>query len=111
MSSHSTTPRRRIRNLNEVREIIAQWQASGQDQAMWCQARGMQPATLQWYLRRVGQAVPRGFIPVRPRATAVDIGPGPVGALVLEMGEGLRVTGLGVAEVVALVRALNGAAS
>jgi len=102
-----TIPRRRLRNLTEVQDIISAWRASGQDHATWCQAQGIQPATLHWYLKRVSQAAPSGFIAVRPRATPRDTITPSASNLTLELGLGLRVTGFGVTEVMALIRSLS----
>jgi len=108
MSPSLLPPRRRRRTLNEAQDLIAQWRSSGQTQAVWCQAQGIQPVTLRWYVKRVNQAVPRGFIAVHPRGLPADDA---VSALVLEFGDGLRVTGLQIAEVAILVRALREQAS
>lgn len=101
-------PRRRIRSLSEARELVASWQASGQNKEAWCRSQGILRSALLSCLYRVEERgpSPAGFIELKP-AQAEPVTMSAPSALVLELGHGLRVVGLDAAGVVSLVRALR----
>ena len=101
-------------SLSAIRDVVARCEASGMRRSDWCRAEGINRATLQWYMKRVRLAAPTGFIAVRQRgvqSTATE--PTAIGerVLVLECGRGVRVTGLCVADVAALLRSFAEVAS
>lgn len=96
--------RRRHRSLDEASALVGAWQASGLTKEAFCRSQGIQRSTLSSCLRRTlgCRAVPiapAGFVEIRPPAV-------PEG-LILEVGGALRVLGLDVDGVVALVAALQ----
>lgn len=113
-SSPSPSSQSPPRSLSEIRDLVALWKSSGLGQAEWCEARGMKRSTLAWYVKRVRLATPRGFIALRQQAVPsaeVASSPREAGNLVLDMSHGLRISGLQVADVVELARALAEVAS
>lgn len=115
MESTSSTlvpVRRRHRSLDEARELVARWRASGSGKEAWCRAQGILRSTLQSALLRVeprlegaNDARPGGsFIAVRcgePEALAATV------SVTLDLGGGVRALGLDAAGLAALVRALR----
>jgi len=98
---------RRIRTLAEAGELVATWKASGQTKGAWCQAQGLLRSTLQSCLQRVeAKDLAPGFIEIRPTSATEEHGSG--GTLILELGHGMRLVGLDVAQAIALVRGLQG---
>lgn len=98
-------PRRRHRSADEASALVAAWQASGLTKEAFCRSQGMLRSTLSSCLLRTrgrgsSPLAPAGFVEIRP-ATAGREG------LVLDLGDGLRVVGLDVASVTALVTALR----
>ena len=111
--SSVATARGRQRSLPEARELVAAWHASGLKIGPWCQQRGVAYSALKSWRERIAhadRAVPvSGFIAMHPphqTANAVTSSP----ALIVELGDGLRVHGLDVAGVAALVSALRAGA-
>jgi hypothetical protein len=99
---------RRQRSLSEARDLVSRWQESGQGKGAWCRREGITSTTLQSCLLRVRRAeigpVVGGFIAVHPpRGSGQVSGIG----LQIELGGGVRVVGLEVADVVAVVRGLR----
>lgn len=99
---------RRIRTLAEAGELVAAWKASGQTKGAWCQAQGLLRSTLQSCQQRVeAKDLAPDFIEIRPAPAGDEHGAG--GPLVLELGQGMRLVGLDVAQAIALIRGLHGA--
>lgn len=100
-------PPRRVRTLAEARDLVAAWKASGLNKEAWCRSQGvLRSALLSWLSRVEAHGVarePAGFIELRPVAEA-PASPGPI---ILELGSGMRVVGMDVAQVVDLVCALR----
>lgn len=104
IGSTSSRPRRPHRSLDEASTLAAAWQSSGLTKESFCRSQGIQRSTLSSCLlrtvgRRPSSVAPAGFVEIRPPAV--------VDGLVLELGDGLRVVGLDVDCVVALVGALR----
>ena len=106
------------RSIEEARTLVAAWRSSGEGQESWCRKQGIQRSALSSYLRRVGDRFPprlpeRGspFIPVVVRAGAPTAAESATGFQpVVEFPGGIRVTGLPISGVAALVQALRGMA-
>ena len=93
------------RSLSEARDLVAAWRASTQSRLAWCRAQGIRITTLQSYVSRIRRAdrevgVP-GFIEVRPPAMAAS------GEVRIELGGGMQVLGLDLAQVVQVLRELR----
>ena len=106
IDSPADKPPRQRRTLEQARDLVSAWNASGLGKEPFCRAQGILRSTLLSSLERVtGSRSPSrsaaSFIEVRP---AVGAAP----ALTVEIEPGLRVTGLDIATVVALVQALRG---
>lgn len=110
-----TIPKRRVRTLSEARYLVAAWKASGQNKEAWCRSQGILRSALMSCLYRVdnlhavGTASP-GFIEIRP---PTEVAPAPSAdaptapPIILDLGHGMRVLGMEVAQVVDLVHALR----
>ena len=88
------------------RAHLAAWRSSGQSAAAFCRSQGLAYAQFVYWQRKLSDET-SAWVPVRvdgPAATTTSM-------LALEWGlrngVSLRVTGLGVADVVALVRGLS----
>lgn len=113
MESHPRPPRR-VRTLAEARDLVAAWKASGLNKEAWCRSQGvLRSALLSWLSRVETHGVasePAGFIELRPVAEApgtAATGPASPGPIILELGSGMRVLGMDVAQIVDLVSALR----
>lgn len=97
------------------RQLVQDWRASGESQAGYCRSRGIAPARLAYWMRRMGGPQGRkrrgspcsGFVQVLPvedanRSTGGGWRVRLVSGLVVETGPEV-----GVGEVVTLVRGLN----
>ena len=109
-STSSQKPTRRRRSLNEARDLVAAWRASGEIKAAWCRSQGVLCSTLHSCLVRVQQpavvassAAASGFIAVLPPRSVVPAS----GDLCLEVNSEFRVLGLDLPGVVAVLRALR----
>ena len=112
-SSVVVSVRGRARSLSKARELVAAWQASGDGVARWCQRQGHARSALKSWRERIavadGASSVGGFIALhRPRQATVvaPVEPG-VSAVVVAWGDDLRVLGLDVAGVAALMRELG----
>jgi hypothetical protein len=109
-SSPVAAARGRGRSLSEARELIAAWQASELKIRPWCREQGVAYSALKSWRGRVADAdrapPTSGFIAMHPPHQAAPSVPTP-SALIVELGDGLRVRGLDVAGVAALVCALR----
>jgi hypothetical protein len=101
---------RRRRSLDEAHDLAAAWRASGETKAAWCRSQGVLCSTLHSCLVRVQHpavAAPSpsasGFIAVLPPRPAEPTS----GDLCLEIGSEVRVLGLDLPGVVAVLRALR----
>ena len=107
-------PQRRVRTFAEARDLVAAWKASGQNKEAWCRSQGILRSALMSCLYRVeardDAVASPGFIEIRP-PTAVAAAPAspppPAQSIILELGSGMRVLGMDVAQVADLVRALR----
>lgn len=116
--SPTISPRSR-RTLDEARDQVAAWRASGASKAAWCRSQGIEKWTLKSSLARVqraetglsrsrsGVALP-GFIAVHPPVEVeVPVAAMPTGEMRIELGGGAHILGLNVAGVVAVLRGLR----
>ena len=99
----SSSPIPSRRSDAKAAALVAAWQASGQGASEWCQAQGLSRSALGSWRKRTAKA--KGFIPVLPATAPLPL-PRP-GGLVVELSEGIRITGLTPAEVAAVVAALR----
>jgi hypothetical protein len=108
MDDHSHPRPRRVRPLNEARELVAAWRSSGQSKEAWCRSQGILRSALNSWLYRIEERGPEpaGFIEVKP-GSAAPVASATRPALILEFGHGLRLIGLDAAGVVELLRALR----
>lgn len=103
ISDPTSSPIRVRRSAEEAAALVADWRASGLNKEEFSRQRGILRSALMSCLDRVlarESASPSGFIEVRPPASTAS------GGLSLEIGAGLRLTGLDVAMAAALVTAL-----
>ena len=77
--------------------MVAAWRASGLGPTAWCQAQGIPRSALGSCRQRVARG--SGFLRVLPI---------PGSGVVIELPEGLRITGLAPSEVAAVVLAITG---
>lgn len=111
-STSSILVQRRHRSLDEARELVARWRASGMGKEPWCRAQGILRSTLQSALVRVepepavvqDSRAGAGFLAVRCREAETLAA---VAGVTLDLGGGVRVQGLDVAMLAALVRGLR----
>jgi hypothetical protein len=98
-------------SLAEARAVVAAWQASGLSPALFCGQQGMPLSRLLRYRTRVSQAdadaAGAGFVAVSV-PVPVPVAEVPV-ALAIEAGDGLRVVGASVGQVVEILRGLRAA--
>lgn len=87
------------------RERVTQWRASGVSAAAFCREHALSYAQFMYWQRRLGPAR-HGLVPVQV-AAAVPTLPGVAVELGLPGGVCLRVTGIGLADVATLARALT----
>lgn len=109
-STSSQKSTRRRRSLDEARDLVASWRASGETKAAWCRSQDVLCSTLHSCLVRVQQPdvaapspVASGFIAILPPRPAESAS----GDLCLEIGSEVRVLGLDLPGVVAVLRALR----
>jgi hypothetical protein len=112
MPSSTSAPKsvRRRRSLDEARDLVVAWRTSGESKAAWCRSQGVLCSTLHSCLARIQPsevAVPSpassGFIAVQPPCPAEPAS----GELCLEIGSDVRVRGLDLPGLVAVLRALR----
>jgi hypothetical protein len=111
MSSSTSAPKseRRRRSLEEARDMVAAWRASGESKATWCRSQNVLRSTLHSCLVRIQQSevvapflASSGFIAVVPPRPSEPAS----GGLRLEMGS-VRVLGLDLPSLIAVLRALR----
>lgn len=107
-------PKRRVRTLTEACDLVAAWRASGQNKEAWCRSQGVLRSALMSCLYRVdnmhaGAIASPGFIEIRPPTStpSPSADSPPIPPIVLDLGHGMRVLGMDVAQVVDLVRVLR----
>jgi hypothetical protein len=112
MTSTSSTKdsARRRRSLDEARDLVAAWRASGETKAAWCRSQNVLCSTLHSCLVRVQQPevvapspAASGFIAVLPPRAAEPAS----GDLCLEIGSEVRVLGLDLSGLVTVLLALR----
>jgi hypothetical protein len=112
MASSPSAPKsvRRRRSLDEARDLVAAWRTSGESKAAWCRSQGVLCSTLHSCLvrnERSEVAVPSpgssGFIAVQPPCPAEPAS----GELCLEIGSDVRVLGLDLPDLIAVLGALR----
>ena len=99
-------PIRRHRTLEEAAALVAEWWQSGLQQEAFCHAKGLLQSVLQSSLKRTcpssGSPPPTGFVELRPASATM-----PSSGIVIEIAGGMRITGMGVGEVVELLSGLR----
>jgi hypothetical protein len=109
-STSSSKSARRRRSLDEARDLVAAWRTSGESKAAWCRSQGVLCSTLHSCLARIQQREVTGpflrspgFIAVHPPRPAEPAS----GELCLEIGSDVRVLGLDLPGLVAVLGALR----
>ena len=97
--------RRRHRSAEEAVALIADWRSSGLGKSAFCHERGIPQSQLWSCLGRatsnnMNSPAPAGFVEVLPRLSTSR-------GLTLEIADGVRVVGLDVSAVAALITALR----